>query len=487
MLIYPPSHPINAITGVAMISIVQIRLYTLIALMFITAYPVQADIGEKSYQLSDELAEERAYTLGVQAYVYAYPLVHMNRYRQVIKLANGKPYGAENGMEHRRELTEPRDSVGDTTNNDTLYTPSFMDLRPGPIVVTIPEIRDRYYSIQFTDFYSANYAILGARKLGQHGAKVLIAGPNWKGDKPTDVDHVVISPTPWSYTVLRVAVYSSDDLNAVHAVQDGFVVKRLDAQGREVDAGERAADLPRPAKLDEPMDIWRVINEELTANPPPAKHGALTDAFVEIGVGPGLPSDFSDVSEAVRRGLVRAVNTGKTLIQAQADQIGGQMVSGWAFLPRHVGRYDNDFLLRAGVNLMGFVALQPEEATYIGGYFDSTGELLNGKNRYRIHFEKEELPPVDGFWSITMYDSKTYGMTPNELKRYSIGDRTPGIVYGEDGSLDITIQHEQPEDKDSAANWLPSPAGEFYIFMRAYEPQPAIVQRSWLPQPLERL
>jgi hypothetical protein len=294
-------------------------------------------------------------------------------------------------------------------------------------------------------------------------------------------------------TLLRVLVDNEKELEAVHAMQDAFKLTKMDGTGlAPLDPALVPDTLAPQSRVPElgvakPEQFWSVINRELTSNPPPVSDQALVDQFALVGIGPGQAQDLSMLDPAVRKGLIRAVSTGMELVSAAADDMsGGHSINGWGYTKADVGRYGTDYLYRAGVTRMGLMANDPAEASYLSIYNDSNGNALQGQNSYHTRFLADNLPPAKAFWSLTIYDRQTYSLVDNIIGRYSIGDRTTGLRFNDDGSLDINISNAMP-DGDLKSNWLPAPAEGFYLILRVYMPEDSVVQQQWKPPALELL
>jgi hypothetical protein len=284
--------------------------------------------------------------------------------------------------------------------------------------------------------------------------------------------------------LMRILVDNQNELEAVHVLQDSF--KLMTADGKPLTPFD-STKLPTAPEVDNPAQIWAVINRELTSNPPPPSDRSLVDQFAAVGIGPGLPQDISHLDPAVQKGLMRAAATGIQIVLAAADSIGeGKTFNGWSYAKPDIGRYGTDYLYRAGVTRMGLMANDPVEATYLIVYEDADGNTLNGGSDYQLRFAADNLPPAKAFWSVTLYDRKTYKLVDNVIDRFSIGDRTQGIKYEKDGSLGIYIDHTTP-GLESEANWLPAPQGDFYLLLRIYIPEAAAVAQTWEPPAVTRL
>ncbi len=329
------------------------------------------------------------------------------------------------------------------------------------------------------DFYTNNFAHLGKRTTGTGKGAFAIVGPRWQGTLPDGVKRID-SPTSAVWLLGRTLVDGKEDLPKVHALQDQYTLTPLSAWGKEGKpiAPEKRPALP-PYDLSNPLNFFVFLNAGLRENPPPAREAALMSLFGQIGVGPDKTFQVDQLDPATARGLLRAVKTGPEIIAAHRASIEAEF-HGWTRPPKEVGTYGDDYLLRAVVAKIGLAALSPEEAVYLHRYRDDRGKPLRGKTKYLLRFEKNELPPVDAFWSITLYRLPERLLAANDLKRYSIGDRTPGLQYGPDGSLEIYLQQEPP-DREKQSNWLPAPSGEFFLSLRLYLPKKAIQEGTWKP------
>lgn len=428
-------------------------------------------------EMPDELREETAYTLGVQAYTFAYPLVHTNLFRWMWHNEKSPNYmGPANQLNHFRELMNAESTVAATPNNDTLYTLAFLDLRSAPMIIDVPATGDRYFTIQMADMYATNFGSLGTRLTGSNAGRYLMVPPGWKGKVPAGIDQVYESTTPWTMFLLRILVDGKEDLPAVNALQDKFRLLTLDGEPVPPYKGS----LPGLVDPKNPLDVWRVVNRELSANPPAGAHASYLKQFESIGVGSNTVGDISQLDPATLKGLARASTSAHSTLKAIAADISDKNLNQWGYPKPSIGRYGSDYLYRAAVTLMGLMANEPAEAVYLSSYADIEGKPLDGRKHYKLHFAADNLPPANAFWSATMYDSDTYGFSANRLNRFSIGDRTERLKYNDDGSLDIYIGPSVMEEGE-ISNWLPTPDGPFYMFLRVYMPDQEVVEQRWAP------
>jgi hypothetical protein len=437
--------------------------------------------------------EEYAYSLGVQAYVYAFPWVYNSllRWRWSTQgLSDIEPATAlPNRLSHQRKLTDASYRDGGRPNTDTLYSAAWADLRKEPLVLTMPHFGKRYYNVQLVGFDSDNFDYIGSRSTGQQGGSYALVGPDWKGTLPEGVRAVKPAHTPWILVLIRILVEEGDaELREVRQLQDQIRLQPLsEFMGKTAPATPAPYVAPPPLRRDvDPLADWKMINRALTESPPPPREAQLVKMFSQIGIGPGQNVD--KVNDAVKRGLVRASATARMIVTSSPFyQAGRQFVDGWGMTPSNWGRpgVDGDYLVRGAKSFGGFVTHDPEENVYPAVLMDRDGKPLSDANKYVLRFPKGQTPPVNAFWSVTMYD-QTFNFIDNAINRYAVGDRTTSLKFDADGSLPIYIQKDRPSD-DKVGNWLPSGAGNFHLVLRAYWPKADIIDGKWLPPGVQRV
>lgn len=435
--------------------------------------------------------QDELHALAGQAATYAYPLYEMCRMRaatspQRVEGAGQAPAPQRwcNVFTHARQLLAPGKSRVVTPNNDTLYTNAWLDLRSGPLVIDVPDTAGRYYVLGLLDFYTNPFAHLGLRRTGTAARSFLVTPPGWQGALPAGFDapgaHVQ-APTPWVWVIGRILVDGASDLDAVHALQDGFVVRTL--------AQWQAGAAPQPALFEPdcdpraPLDaahFAKQVNAALRENPPPASEHELLSGFAPAGIG----ADAAPLDDAQRQALQAALDAMLARLREESPRASS---AGWTQPPLVEGSFGNDYTGRARVALKYIGMLESAEALYPLAWRDAQGAALSGAHRYQLRFAPGQLPPVDAFWSITMYDARDYMLVDNPIDRYAIGDRTPGLRADADGGLTLHIGHAPPPDAAARANWLPAPAGAFYLCLRAYVPRPEMIDGRYALPPLVRI
>jgi hypothetical protein len=432
---------------------------------------------------------EYTYALGLQAFIYGFPYVYMAqvRYMWTTQPRNPKfvPYMAVDHFWHASQVLTAEYQDGGSPNNDTMYSVAWVDVTDEPVILSHPDIPDdRYYTFQMSAMHSDNFGYVGRRTTGNKAGNYAIIGPGWEGQLPESVTALPPSPTPWVMILGRTLVDGSDDVPNVQALQKEYRLTPLSLWGTESEVPERRDVMQPFDQKKDPLAPWKTLNAALAENPPPPKHEQLMKQFATIGIGPGL--DVEEQDQVTKENLVRAAAAGMKLLNENLQSgWSTTTVNGWRFLNRRVGRAGDDFLLRAAwQSLLGIVDNDPEESVYVGGYTDSDGEPLTGANRYEVHFAPGQEPPVDAFWSLTMYSD--YNLVPNPIDRYSLGDRSRGLKRDSDGGLTIYVQHDSPgEEKES--NWLPAPGGPFNFYMRMYQPRQEVLEATWAAPPVEKV
>ncbi|MFN8498529.1 MAG: DUF1254 domain-containing protein [Anaerolineae bacterium] len=437
---------------------------------------------------------EYAYSLAVQAFIYGFPYVYnaFTRYKWTNIPQDPKhvPYSPVNKFWHAQEVLDATYRDGGCPNNDTAYSVAWIDVSQEPIIVSVPDIpAERYWTMEMFGFTSDNFAYIGKR-YGTRGGHYLVAGPNWTGELPAGVNRVEPdSPTPWFCILGRTVVNGVEDLPAVHAIQAQYKLTPLSYWGKPESELPDRRDVYKPALSivgsDDPLGPWKTLNAMLAENPPPAHHAVLLQQFADIGIGPGL--DVEGQPQVVKDALMRAASKGMLLLRQQfMSGVWATIVNGWRYPPRDEGRLGDKFLMRAAdQSLVGVCANDPEEAVYLVNLTDDKNAPLTGAHKYELTFPAGLTPPVDAFWSLTIYGTD-YNLVPNPINRYSIGDRTPGVKQNADGSTTFYFQADSPGG-DKESNWLPTGGEAWFPILRLYMPRPEVVNATWACPPLKRV
>jgi hypothetical protein len=441
--------------------------------------------------MAQQISEAEAYEIGIEAYTYLYPLVIMDVTRKVTTNypPNSKPgMGPMNTFHHMR--TFPPASFREVVrpNFDTLYSVAWLDLTQEPLIVSAPDTGGRYYLLPMLDMWTDVFAVPGKRTSGTKPASWAVVGPNWSGSLPSGVKRID-APTAYVWTVGRTQTNSPEDYAAVNRIQDGFKITPLSQWGR--------TPQPVAANIDSSVDMKTPPMEQVNKmsateyfsygaklmelHPPHITDWSVLARMKRIGLEPGRSFDLGRADSAVRSALERAASDALKNMQRKVPTL-APVVNGWQMNRSSMGVYGNDYLKRAIIAMIGLGANPPEDAIYPICIADADGKPLNARNDYVLHFDKNKLPPVGAFWSLTMYDAEGYQVA-NSVDRFAIGDRDK-LKFNADGSLDIYIQNESP-GKEKKSNWLPAPeSGAISPTMRLYAPKAEVIDGRWNPPPL---
>ena len=442
--------------------------------------------------LGPNLSEQQVRSIAIDAYIYGYPLVLMDMTRQV---GTNVPRFGENAAPinqfgSKRSFPDATFTTVVSPNADTLYSFAFLDISKEPMVLTVPEMGNRYYLMQMLDAWTNVFAAPGTRTTGNGKGNFAITGPFWKGRLPEEIQEIK-SPTNMVWIIGRTQTNGKSDYAAVHDIQNKYKLAPLSSFGQQYSVPDSMPVNPNIDMTTAPVDqVTRMdavtffgrLNALMKNNPPASADAEAIKRFAEIGIAPGRAFDLKDLDSSITQQIVGGARDAMARIFAAGKKPHGKNIGGWQFLPS-VGRYGTDYFWRSEVALVGLGANLAEDAIYSRATTDARGELLTGANQYLVHFQKGQLPPVGAFWSITMYNASQF-FVPNPIDRYAIGDRDT-LKFNDDGSLTLYIQNESP-GKDKETNWLPAPKHSFNLLMRLYWPKKEILNGIWKPPNLER-
>jgi hypothetical protein len=432
--------------------------------------------------------------LATDAYVYGYPLVTMEMTRRVIT-NTASVEGTHGPMGQLIKLRQyPNAAFRDVTapNADTLYTTTFIDVGNEPWVLSIPDMKDRYFLFPMLDGWTNVFQVPGKRTTGTKAQTYAITGPGWKGTLPAGVKEYK-SPTSIVWILGRIyCTGTPEDYAAVHALQDQCKIVPLSSYGKAYTppAGrvDPSIDMETAVRVQvnrmDAVEYFTLLAELLKRNPPAAADAPELAKFAKIGLVPGMSFDASKLDAAFAKRIPQVSND-RIMLQFKVNKA-IRNVNGWAF-DTETGIYGTEYLNRALVTAIGLGANRIQDACYPTSQKDAEGKDYVGSNKYVMHFPKGQLPPVGGFWSVTMYDDK-YFFVDNPINRYSISARQ-NLKSNPDGSIDLHIQKDSP-GPDKESNWLPAPAGVFVLMLRMYWPKeksPSIINGSWSPPAVKKV
>ena len=456
------------------------------------AAEVQAKAGAVVKAAESAAKEAESLALATEAYVYAYPLVTMEMTRRVMTNVE-KPEGTRSPVGQFVRMREyPSAKFRDVTapNADTLYTTTWLDVSKEPWILSIPDMKGRYFLFPMLDGWTNVFQVPGKRTTGTKSQKIAITGPGWTGTLPAGVTEYK-SPTGMVWILGRIySTGTPQDYKEVHSLQDQVSVVPLSSYGKPFKA--------EPTKVDAAIDMKTAVREQVNAmdaaayfklfasllksNPPAAEDAPMVAKLAKIGIVPGQEFDAAKLEPAVAKGMAAAPKPAQDLIMGwmKAGIAAGDMKleNGWIFTTK-TGVYGTNYLQRALITAIGLGANRPQDAVYPTSEGPDILKKYSGEKTYVMRFAKGELPPVDGFWSLTMYD-KDYFFVDNPLNRYNLSQRNK-LKANPDGSIDLYIQHASP-GKDKESNWLPAPKDPFILMMRMYWPKekpPSILDGTW--------
>jgi hypothetical protein len=436
------------------------------------------------------LSEEEARALGVDAYLYFYPLVTMDVTRR--QLTNQEPGPGSLGGPANRFANIPAFPSADMKavvrpNFDTLYSSGWLDLTEEPMVVSAPDTNGRYYLLPMLDMWTDVFASPGWRTTGTQAANFLVTPPGWTGTVPDGMTRID-APTPHVWIIGRTKTDGPADYDAVHKIQAGYNITPLSQWGKEPVAPEfkpdPSIDMKTPPKVQVdtmPADKYFAYAAELLKlHPPHITDQPIIAQLKRAGFEIGKSFDLEQADAAVKAGFTSAPEAAQKLMQWKIPTM-ARVANGWSMNTDTMGVYGNYYLKRAMVAQVGLGANLPDDAIYPLNLADETGKPLDGANDYTIHFDKDQIPPVGAFWSITLYDPEGFQVA-NPINRFAVSSWMP-FKYNSDGSLDLYFQNESPGG-DKEANWLPAPKGPYNLTMRLYAPKSEALTGKWNPPPV---
>jgi len=434
-----------------------------------------------------------ARTIAKEAYIYGFPMVdsHRIQYSYHVDSANPEYKGPWNELRNVARVFTPDDKAIQTPNSDTPYSFIGYDLRAEPLVFTVPKIdKGRYYSLQFIDLYTQNFAYVGSRTSGNDGTTVLLAGPDWNGEAPKGIDQVIRSETQLGNVIYRTQLFGPGDLGNVKKVQAGYKVEPLSSfLGQPAPPPAPPIDFIKPLTAQDERtspEFFNVLNFLLRYSPTVPSETALMQRFGTLGIGPQGSFDVATLSpgtlQAIKDGMADAW---KEHDEQKARLERGEITSGDLFGTRE--HLKNNYLNRMVAATSGIYGNSREEALYPPLAVDASGQRLDGANKYVVRFAPGQLPPVNAFWSLTMYEMPASQLVANPINRYLINSTMlPALRRDPDGGVTIRVQNASP-GKEHEANWLPSPKGPFVMAMRLYWPKEEALDGSWKAPKAERV
>ena len=455
-----------------------------LALIAATLAPAMAATGP--------VTEDEAHAIGVDAYLYFYPIVTMDVTGKQLTNEEPKPGGIGGPMNRFANVgafptADMRVVV--RPNFDTLYSSGWLDLTKEPMVVSAPDTDGRYYLLPMLDMWTDVFASPGWRTTGTQAGNFLVTPPGWTGTVPHGMTQIQ-APTPYVWIIGRTKTDGPADYDAVHKIQAGYKITPLSQWGGEPTAPEvkidPSVDMKTPPKIQVdtmPADKYFAYAAELLKlHPPHITDQPIIAQLKRIGFEVGKSFDLDKADPSVKKGFASAAEDAQKLMEWKVPTL-ARIANGWSMNTDTMGVYGNYYLKRAIVTQLGLGANLPEDAIYPLNLADDTGKLLDGASNYVLHFDKGQTPPVNAFWSVTLYDPQGFQVA-NPLNRFAVSSWMP-FKYNPDGSLDLYFQNESP-GADKEANWLPSSKGPYNLTMPLYAPKGEALTGKWNPPPVTR-
>ncbi len=423
-----------------------------------------------------------------EAYIYGFPMImnYGTMYEYSIDRSSSQYKAPFNRIYNTARVYTPKDTVVITPNSDTPYSFAGMDLRAEPVVLCVPEVeKGRYYSVQLVDMYTYNIGYIGSRATGNGAGCYMVSGPGWRGETPAGIAKAFPVETDFAFAIYRTQLFNSGDIDNVKKIQAGYKVYTLSEYTKKpAPASPPEIKFPKFSKKEAfGADPFSYLNFLLQFCPPVPQEKPLRDVFARIGIESGKPFDAGKLSAKDRAAVETGIKKGYEVIKRKRLTL-GKDVDGWRVMSAFGDRkfYKGNWTLRAAAAMAGIYGNDAVEAMYPIAFTDGTGAKLDGsKTAYTITFASGELPPVNAFWSVTMYDGKTQLLVANPIDRYLINSpMLPGLKKNPDGSLTLYVQKASP-GAEKESNWLPAPDGPFYLVLRLYWPKQEALDGKWTP------
>jgi hypothetical protein len=445
----------------------------------------KSENGRPSIEQTKAIAEE--------GFIFGLPIVmyYTSAYELFVDPTSSQYKAPIGQLTNEARVFTPKDTAVITPNSDTPYSLMEIDLRAEPTVISLPAVpKPRYYSVQLTDANTFNYGYMGSRTTGTSAGNYMIVGPDWQGQTPASIKQVFHSTTPLSAVIFRTQLFNPADIPNVVKIQAGYKVQPLSAYLKQpappaapaINYMKSNADIAK-------SNFFEVLDFALQYIPPSPEEAGIRAKLASIGIGPGKAFEMKDLSVEHKAAILLGMKSGDDQIDKYISS-GGKVINGWNIASFFGDRafYNGDWLKRAAAAKGGIFGNSADEAMYPLTKVTGNGETLDGsKHNYTLTFAKGSLPPVNAFWSVTMYDGKTQFLIDNPINRYLINSpMLPGLKKNSDGSLTLYIQKDVPSP-DKKANWLPAPDGPIYLVMRLYWPKtepPSILpvgEGTWRP------
>lgn len=444
-------------------------------------------------QAQKDITTAEARAIAKEAYIFANPLIDSYRimYGYFVNEKDQEYKSPFNRIKNIARVYTHEDKAVQTPNSDTPYSFLALDLRTEPMVLTVPPIKkERYFSIQLIDLYTHNFDYIGSRTTGNDGGHFLIAGPGWKGDAPEDITKVIHCETELMLAIYRTQLFNPEDMGNVKAIQAGYKVQPLSAfSGQRAPKPSPRIDFIQPLTVEEikkSPKIFQQLNFVLQFCPVHPSEEVLMARLARLDIGAGKTFDWNAFSPEVQEAIGQGIGDAwKDFAELKKRADAGEIVSGEIFGTRE--HLKNNYLYRKAAAVLGIWGNSKEEAIYPSYYVDADGEKLDGSKSYTLRFAPDQLPPVNAFWSLTMYELPASLLVKNPIDRYLLNSSMlDKFMRDDDGGITLYLQHKSP-GKDKEPNWLPAPTGPFSANLRLYWPKKEALDGTWTSPMLKRV
>ncbi len=435
---------------------------------------------------------QEVFDVGVEAYHYLYSLITMDVTRRIMtNVPPGKMpgFGPMGAFYHMRAFPDANFKAVVRPNFDTLYSSAWVDVRE-PVILSVPDTHGRYYLLPMLDMWTDVFAAPGSRTSGNQAGKFALVYEGWQGQLPDGIEKIE-APTPYIWIIGRTQTNGPADYEAVHQVQDGYLLTPLSRYPNPPAAPEYrpdpAVDMKTPP-LDQvnnmsAKDYFTYGAQLMKLHPPHKTDWSQVARRRLAGLQLGETFNWDRLDPAVQDALNQVPAAALKSMQTKLPTL-ARVVNGWQMNTDTMGVYGDYYLKRAIIAMAGLGANQAVDAIYPLSLVDADGQPYHGANQYVMHFEKDEMPPIAAFWSMTLYDAEGFQVA-NELNRFAIGDRD-ALQFNADGSLDLYLQNTNP-GPDKVSNWLPTPTGPWNLCLRLYAPRPQALDGTWNPPAVKRM
>ena len=439
-----------------------------------------------------DLTPEEARAIAREAYVYGFPMVENYEVMHRQAIVPGPFFRAPlNRIGNDAQPATPEVTQHAWPNADTVLATAWLDLRAEPVVLTLPAVeKERYYTAQLVDLHTFNFGYLGTRTTGHEGGHFLIAGPRWQGEKPEGIRDIVRCETQFACALIRTQFLGAKDRDRIREIEGGLQVRTLSAfLGGPVSATEPPPAWPLPRKdMTDGLRLFPYLNFLLQYCEPHPSEREVLARFARLGIGPGATFEAASWPPAVRQAVTEGIAEvwSKDFPEVMKRIQSGELTAAECFGSREF--LNGDFARRAIGAKVGLHGQSREETVYAAYFSGPDSRPFDASvHRYMLRFPKDQLPPCDAFWSVTLYDADTHLLVANPLDRHVINSlMLPSLTFGEDGSLTLYLQRNPP-GQGRETNWLPAPDGPFHVLLRLYLPKPEVLANTWKAPEIRRV